>query len=327
MKFLHVLIIATLMVNFVACSSKKTKKYQTINDTSNQEHTEEHAHENFAETDESLVAPGYSFRLSHPNDKDLSGSFRVQFDGSLILPYKIKINTHGMKVDELRNKVISTFQSFFKPGSPSVNFTLTEKKYWVEVDGLVNKSGKYLIDKTTSFDELMALAQGISKEAKTEELTAKITQGDKTYEVDLNHYYRSGDKSDIPPWKGADNVFIKKIGGMESSSRRMVKVLGEVRSPGDIPYVEGTDIYYYLTKTGGQTNTVDVEKYEIIRTIDGKKQSIVFDPTKVESVPAIQPGDVIHLYPYRESRTEKVLRVLSYLGTVITATAVLMIAL
>jgi protein involved in polysaccharide export with SLBB domain len=327
MKIMQFFLTFNLVFFLASCSTRSKTKYETINDSLNKTPAQEEQATRFEEVDEALVAPGYAFRLSHPNDKDLAGLFRVQFDGTIILPYKIKLDTKGLKVDEFRSKVISTFQGFFKPGSPSVSFTLSEKKYWVEVDGLVNKSGKFLIEKNTSFDELMALAQGISKEAKTEDMTAKITQGDKIFEIDLNHYYSSGDKSDIPPWRGADLVFIKKTGGMESSSNRMVKILGEVRIPGDVPHLEGADLYYYLSKAGGQTNTVDIQKYEIIRTENNKKVAILFDPTKVETVPAIKAGDVIHLYPYRESLTEKTLRIISYLGTIITATAVLIIAL
>jgi hypothetical protein len=70
-----------------------------------------------------------------------------------------------------------------------------------------------------------------------------------------------------------------------------------------------------------------MEKYEIVRTINGEKRSIRFDPTKVDTIPKIQAGDVLTLYPFRESFTERVLRTASYLGTIITAVAVLVIAL
>lgn len=315
-------------VFITACSSKKTD-YKTLNDEL-KSHAEEAAVNNvpqaFEVVDESKVAPGYSFHLSHPNDKELSGNFRVNFDGMLQLPYKIRINTKGLAINELINKVQQAYRPFFSSGSPGVNFSLHEKKYWVEVGGLVNKSGKYLVSQNTTFDELISLAQGISGEAKTDFLSAQITQGEKVFEVDLNLYYRSGDASRIPQWHGADIIFIKKAGGKGSMSATMVKMLGEVRSPGEVPFIEGADLYYYLTKAGGQTNTVDVEKYEIVRTVEHEKISIVFDPTKIDTVPVIQAGDVVTLYPFRETKTEKVLRNLSYLGTIIMATAILIIA-
>lgn len=326
-KFGYLFMICTL-VSAIGCSSKKGN-YKTLNDEL-KSHAEDEikntSPQTFDETDETKVAPGYSFHLSHPNDKELSGNFRVSFDGLLQLPYKVRINTKGLSVTELISKVQIAYRSFFSASSPGVNFTLNDKKYWVEVGGLVNKSGKYLVSQNTTFDELISLAQGISGEAKTDFLSAQITQGDKNFEVDLNSYYRSGDSSRIPHWHGADIVFIKKAGGKGSMSATMVKMLGEVRTPGEVPYVEGADLYYYLTKAGGQTNTVDVEKFEIIRTQDHEKISIVFDPTKIDQVPVIQAGDVITLYPFRETKTEKVLRTMSYLGTIIIATAFLIIA-
>lgn len=311
-----------------SCSSKKGN-YKTLNDEL-KSHAEEvaktNAPQSFEEVDEAKVAPGFSFHLSHPNDKELAGNFRVAIDGMLQLPYKIKINTKDLTISELTNKVQAAYRPFFSSGSPGVGFSLHERKYWVEVGGLVNKSGKYLVSQNTTFDELISLAQGISSEAKTDFLSAQITQGEKVFEVDLNNYYRSGDLSRIPHWHGADAVFIKKAGGKGSMNTNMVKMLGEVRTPGEIPYVEGADLYYYLTKAGGQTNTVDVEKFEIVRTVDHEKISIVFNPSKIDEVPVIEPGDVVTLYPFRETKTEKVLRTMSYLGTVIIAAAFLIIA-
>lgn len=326
-KFAYLFLLVFIILGS-GCSSKKGN-YKTLNDEL-KSHAEEEVKNSspqvFEAVDETKVAPGFSFHLSHPNDKELAGNFRVNFDGLLQLPYKIRINTKGLTITEVINKVHSAYRPFFSSGTPGVNFSLHERKYWVEVGGLVNKAGKYLVSQNTTFDEIVSLAQGISGEAKTDFLSAQITQGDKVFEVDLNNYYRSGDATRIPQWHGADVVFIKKAGGKGSMSATMVKMLGEVRTPGEVPYLEGADLYYYLTKAGGQTNTVDSEKFEIVRTHNHEKISFVFDPTKIEEVPVIEPGDVITLYPYRETKTEKVLRTLSYLGTVIIAAAFLIVA-
>jgi protein involved in polysaccharide export with SLBB domain len=327
--FVSYLFFISILVS--GCSSHSNPDYQSLNESLKEQVNSQDPQtikENlFPQVDENLVAPGFYFKLNHPNDKDLSGNFRVGFDYKISLPYKITIDTKGLTVQDLADKVVSSYRSFFKSGSPNVSFSLIERKYWVEIGGLVNKSGKYLVNSNTTFDELAAMAGGISTEAKTEYMTAKITQGETVIEVDLNQYYKSGDLTKFPPWRGGDVVFVKKLGGLTSITPQMVRVLGDVRSPNDIPYVDGADLFYYILKAGGQNNTVDMEKYEIVRTINGQKQSIRFDPTKVDTIPKIQAGDVLTLYPFRESLTERVLRTASYLGTIITAIAVLVIAL
>ncbi|MFZ4715044.1 MAG: polysaccharide biosynthesis/export family protein [Bacteriovoracaceae bacterium] len=318
----------SLILITIGCSHSNPK-YQTLNQSLTDDPITPDAtvKENiYPAVDEHLVVPGFSFRLNHPNDKDLAGTYRVGFDGILHLPYKINIDTKNHTVQEVTEKVTQSYRSFFKPGSPNVTFNLIERKYWVEIGGLVNKSGKYLVNANTTFDELAAMAGGLTTEAKTEYMTAKITQGQTVIEVDLNQYYKSGDLSRFPPWHGGDIVFVKKLGGLSSLAPQMIKVLGDVRSPNDIPYIEGADLYYYVLKAGGQNNTVDMEKYEIVRTIDGVKKSIVFNPTKVETIPKLLAGDVLTLYPYHETMTERVLRAVSYVGTVITAVALLVIA-
>jgi protein involved in polysaccharide export with SLBB domain len=331
MKTAFVSYIFFISILLGGCSTHSNPSYQSLNESLKEQVNNKDGaliKENlFPQVDEKIVAPGFYFKLNHPNDKDLSGNFRVGFDYRINLPYKVSIDTRGLTVQELIDKVVDSYRSFFKLGSPNVSFSLIERKYWVEIGGLVNKSGKYLVNSNTTFDELAAMAGGISSEAKTEYMTAKITQGETIIEVDLNQYYKTGDLSKFPPWKGGDVVFVKKLGGLTTIAPQMVRVLGDVRSPNDIPFVEGADIFYYILKAGGQNNTVDMEKYEIVRTINGEKRSIRFDPTKVETIPKIQAGDVLTLYPFRESFTERVLRTASYLGTIITAIAVLVIAL
>lgn len=330
-KYLQVFLLILVLFFVTNCSSKKSGPYSKMNDLleADEKIVEKRQNPHDDIVDENIVAPGYSFYISHPNDKDLNGSYRVNFDGILNLPYKIRIKAQGLSISELQSKVANTFKPFFSEGSPSVSFSLHEKKYHVEVGGLINKSGKYLIGKNTTFDELISMAQGISAETKTEYLHARVTQGDKQFDIDLNSYYRTGDMSQFPPWRGGDVIFIKKsggsgVGGLASTA---IKVLGEVRIPGEVPYLPGADIYYYLTKAGGQTNTVDTTKYELIRTVEHKKVSIIFNPMDINTVPHIESGDILHLHPFRETFTERVLRTMSYLGTIITAAAVLVIAL
>jgi protein involved in polysaccharide export with SLBB domain len=65
-------------------------------------------------------------------------------------------------------------------------------------------------------------------------------------------------------------------------------VLGEVRQPGQFPYVEGMTVLTAVAIAGGFTYRAETDHYTITRTVDGKTVEARGEKTTV-----VQPGDVI----------------------------------
>lgn len=77
---------------------------------------------------------------------------------------------------------------------------------------------------------------------------------------------------------------------VEVLSFRPVYVLGEVRTPGEFPYVEGMTVLSAIARAGGYDYRAQEGEAVLIRTEAGKQQEYA----AVEYTP-IQPGDIIRV--------------------------------
>ena len=108
------------------------------------------------------IAPGFEIKVTNLEDENLNGKYRVDFDGVVKLPYDVRIQTTGLTKAKLQERVAAAYRGFYK-SDPGIEVRIVEKKYWVEVRGLVDKPGKYLVRQKTSLDELIGMADGLQK--------------------------------------------------------------------------------------------------------------------------------------------------------------------
>ena len=64
--------------------------------------------------DPNRLVPGFGIRISFPEDRDVNGVFRIEFDGMLSLPYGIRVRAEGLTLDELRKKLTEIYRPFYK---------------------------------------------------------------------------------------------------------------------------------------------------------------------------------------------------------------------
>lgn len=277
------------------------------------------------------VAPGFLFEISHPEDKSLKGSYRVGFDGNILLPYHVLIKGAGLDIGEFTKRVIKAYQFYFKDGTP-VTVTLLERKYWVDVRGLVNKPTKYLVSDSTSLDELIALAGGLQlKKEEQDDIFIKVQRADGVRLIDLSSYYQQGNADLSPKWRGGELVFFQR--GSNSStdssvnSQSPVTVLGAVNKPGEISYKATKDIFYYLSQAGGQGNFADMSEIDIVRKYEGKNYTTTFDSREVGKIPLLLPGDVVIVGKERPTAFEKAVSTAGSLAAIVSAVAILIFVL
>lgn len=279
------------------------------------------------------VAPGYLIQISNPDDEKLNGKFRVGYDGVLQLPYEISIGTSGLNETELRQRIVKAYKDFFA-AEPNIQMSIVEKQYYVEVAGLVEKPGRYIVDSTSSLGELIAQAGGLQQTVATETIAnyVRIEQLGTTFVVRLRDYY-SGEKGIVPNWQGGDLVFFQsQRGSVESSAgfeHPFVQLLGQVINPGEYGYKSGDDFYKYLVRAGGPSERADLSRVVLYRAIDGQTQPFEYD-IEEGGLPEVRPGDVFLVHadnPTRlEKRTRYIAEVAGIVGTIATL-AILIVAL
>ncbi len=282
--------------------------------------------------DPNRLKPGYAIRLTYAEDRDLNGTFRVEFDGTVSLPYNVRVRAEGLTIDELRKKLIETYKSYYKEkGGLALRVELAERAFLVELRGLIAKPGKYRIRPDSSVDEVIAMAGGFPQGAENQPRFLKISHpAEEERVVNLAEYYKSGSQRVSEHWHGGELLFFQKdpaISDVTPLESENVQVQGDLRHPGEFPFRAGADVYFYMTAAGGPTNSTDFEKVDIFRGPPGKRSVVEFDLEEPENVPLIRPGDILVFQGDKTSRTQKKLSIVTSIATIISTIALVIIAL
>lgn len=273
------------------------------------------------------VAPGYELGLSSLEDENLRGKFRVEFDGTLKLPYNVTIQTDGMTLDALRSEVNRDYAKFFKT-APDAKVSVIEQKYWIDVRGLVEKPGQFLVTSGASLDEALADAGGLQKNATARYV--RIQQGDGAVTIKLSDYYAGSATDQLPKWQGGDIVFFQsdRDAANTTDEDAYLQFLGEVRSPGEYRYVKDADIYYYLSKAGGPTDKADLDQIEVIRARNRPpRSSAMYELSDQKSYPEFRPGDIVILHADKQSTTERVVTTAAGIASILNTMLLIILLL
>lgn len=317
----------------VSCSTHKNPKYQTVNENvlqSMRQATKSNVRAvddipQFEET-QNLMAPGFLFTLHHPTDSKLQGSYRIMFDGTLNLPYSVRIETKGLTFKELRSKVLDAYDAFFQRGSANVSFRLAQKEYWVEVRGFVKKPGVYLVKRKESLDKVIDLAGGLVGSVKQDLYSVSLKQQNMSYMVNLNQYYEENVLASSFVWTGGDVIFINTAADATDVAPT-VEILGGVNNPGKVLYQEDANVFHYIAKRGGAITNLGYEEVYLVRKGEKGLVSIKFSLTDMETIPSIEPGDTILLNSERRTLLDKIWERATQVSSIIATLAFLIIAL
>jgi len=279
------------------------------------------------------IAPGFLLTMRCLADNKLNGDYRVDFNGGLQLPYDVTTDTTGMTLLELKKKLGELYRPYFKTPS-EIELHVKEKRYWVDVRGLVGKPGRYLVEPEASLDAVIGFAGGTAKD--TPPSSVRIQKGQDTFMIDLNQYYSRGeDHPQILGWLGGEVLFFQKEGGgvsvdhaSSSSYRPPVYMMGEVRKPGEYILNPGSDFLDSLVLAGGFTEKADLDDIEIIRRVGGHKRVYDFSWDELQHAPTPIQGDVIFVHADTQTRSERraylTTAIISALATIVTASVLVL---
>ena len=277
---------------------------------------------------EDFIAPGFLFSLSHPTDGKLQGTFRVQADGILKLPYGVKIQVRELTFEEVRKKVNEGYNAFFQKGAQNVSFNLVSRDYWVEVRGFVKKSGSYLVKRKESIDKIIDMAGGLAGNIKQDFFMVSVKQQNTAYSVSLNQYYENNVLGTSFTWTGGDVIFINLANEDAATSvAPTVEVIGGVITPGKSLYKEDANIFYYISKRGGVIANVGYgEAFVIRKSSNGGLERINFNLTVMDTIPVIKPGDTIMLNAVRDTLADKIWTRTTQVASILISIAFIIIA-
>ena len=326
MAFRRMTLVSIVIVLGAGCSSAQKQTDRSVGALGEKQQIaiEGVVPQDVAATRKAVVEPGYLVRMSHSHAKDLTGQYRIAFDGNLALPYDVTINTRDMDIPSLTDAIRNAYQPYLKDSS-KIKVSLEERRLWVDVRGLVSKPGRYLIKSDASVDEVIAKAGGVVAGAGANYI--KVSNGESSRVYNLADYFRTGDISQSPSWKGGDLAFFQREPeGVSQNGAGGIRIYGEVRSPGEYGYKEGADLFYYLSKAGGPTALADIGKTSVVRGPEGQRTILKYDLTDTKDVPHLQSNDLVIFSADRRSPLEKALQQVAYGAAFLTAIAAGIIA-
>lgn len=269
------------------------------------------------------IRPGFLIQLKSSLDPQLNGTFRVAFDGTLKLPYQVTLKTTDLTMKTLSQKINQSFSQYFKKGA-TIDVSLSEKKFWIEVRGLVQKPGLVLVSEREKIEGLIAKTGGLSQE--NEAHIVQVIRGENNFYVDLQEYFQGAKAQKSAIWVGGEKVlFLKASAAVDSVDSENIHVIGDVRNPGGFVFQSSTDFYHYLVKAGGTTATSNLDKIDVIRETRKGRVTTTGTAEEIAKNIKLQAGDVIVVNSNMPGKFERNMQLSSTIASMISAIAILFV--
>lgn len=273
------------------------------------------------------VSPGSHVTISSV-DRKLNGTFRVELDGTLRLPYDQIVATQGLHLHTLQNRIQEMYRHYFK--SPTdLHVKVIKESVLIDVQGLVAKPGQYSVSEKASLDEIIAHAGGLQERNGADKVRFLQIKGLESSGIIALTEYHSGRNVVAPRWTGGERLFFQTSasnvadGAMPSS--QVVRVIGQVRSPAEFQAQPDATFFSYLLQAGGPTDRADLGHITLIRNTSAQTLVRTFNSQSFGDIPAIEPGDTILVNADVATPVEKTSRVAASIASVLTSLSILAI--
>jgi len=218
-------------------------------------------------TDEYVLGPGDRLLLSIKGKViDVSYELVITADGNIIIPEIGSVYSSGLSIRSLRKKLETLIPKYYKNVQISLSL-LAPRTFKVFVTGAVASPGTFTIKALTRLQEAINLAGGIlpSGSYRHIQITRIKDNKKKILNIDLYKFYKKGDISQNPYLEAGDVIYVPVM-------RESVKVLGEVRNPGEYEIVEGDRLKDIIEMAGGLTPKASLVGGTLERIRENKKE-------------------------------------------------------
>lgn len=190
------------------------------------------------------------------NHPDLSKETVVRKDGTIYMPLIGDVNVEGHTVQEVQRILTEKLSYYIK--NPMVDVEIKEyhsrRVYFL---GSVTKPGVYSLIEETNILEALSLAGGPSIDANL--AGTFLIRNNRVYPLNLFNVVKYGDLSQNVILMDKDIIYIPSAKDMK------VYVLGEVRTPGAIPFQNELSVVDAIAQSGGALHSGKLKSVKIIR--------------------------------------------------------------
>lgn len=226
------------------------------------------------------------------DEPTMSGSYRVDADGSFQYPMLGRVRAAGLKPREIADTLKAKLEDgYINRAQVSVEVEQFRSRS-VFIVGEVRSPGKYPMTGAMTLIEALAAAGSTTPNASTEVLILRPRNSaavqpltpDQMDQANVSRVsladLQLGRLSENVPLMEGDTIFVPKA--------EKFFITGQIKSPGAYTYERGLSVLQAISLAGGLTEKGSNRRLKVIRTVKGKKveQGIDLDDT-------IQPGDTL----------------------------------
>ena len=252
---------------------------------------------------------------------EFTGNRVIAPDGTISLPIVGAISAAGRSPEQLTDDLKIKLRRWIK--TPIVSIGVTQfRPLLISVAGEVQRPGPLQLrsipnevksDSTTvstpnltlpTLSNAVSNAGGLTRDADIRQVT--LRRGSNSIKIDL----WSGLTSDQAPpdylLQDGDSIFVPKLNPQDSLDRRLlaksslapktirVRVVGEVKKPGEVDVTPSSTISSAVAIAGGPTDKARMEEVSLVRLgDDGRIQEQRMDLSKLIDSQQVQDGDVV----------------------------------
>jgi polysaccharide export outer membrane protein len=241
------------------------------------------------------IGPDDVLSINVWNERDVSGKFNVEADGSLTFPLIGRVEAAGLTVRaleaELRKRLAAGYIT-----NPQVSVTVeTYGSQRIFLVGEVRQPGMYSLRGKMSLMEALARAGSTTQMAGGEAFVVRRTdrsesgpatvlpdqasESSDVIRVDLKELHRGRLDQNIALTDG-DTVFVPRA--------ETAYVSGYVRNPGAYPIQKDTTALQAVTLAGGVTDRGSTTRLKVIRVVNGQRTE-----ARLNENDLVLPGDTI----------------------------------
>ena len=243
-------------------------------------------------TDDYILGPGDKLFLTIKGKViNVSYELVVTADGNIIVPDIGSIYASGISIKSLKKKIGDILPKYYRDAQFSLLF-LSPRTFKVFITGSVTSPGSFTVKALTRLQEALNLAGGISPNGSYRYIQITRTKNAKktVLNIDLYKFYKKGDVTQNPYLVAGDVIYVPVM-------KESVKVLGEVRNPGEYEIREGDKLKDIIEMAGGLTPRASLVG-GIIEHISGEIVELDFSKSAELS---LSNGDLVRI-PIRTDR-------------------------
>jgi polysaccharide export outer membrane protein len=226
------------------------------------------------------------------DEPTMSGSYRVDTDGSFQYPMLGRVAVGGMRVREVEQMIKTKLEDgYIKRAQVAVDVEQFRSRS-IFVVGEVRSPGKYPMTAQMSLIEALAAAGSTTPVASSEVMIlrprdAGSAQALTPEQVDQSSVTRVN-LADLQLGRLSQNVTLVEGDTIFVPKAEKFFITGQVRSPGAYTYERGLTVLQAISLAGGLTEKGSSRRIKVIRAMKGKKTQ-----QGIDLADAIQPGDTL----------------------------------